>query len=337
MNQSHLTEICKVFELGASTSTPTRVYGGLLHLMWRVDTDKASYAIKQLSQAIDLKNECVRKNYELSEQVAARFSEQGIQAISAIERAGKHLIEIDSEAYLVYPWINARALDNDTISEKHALKIASLIAQIHLINLDVPEIQGPEFEVHSIDKLIELINKSLSHNFSFAKELKANLKQISVINEMHQSAVPLLNKQVVVSHGDLDQKNVLWDGNGSPFIIDWEAARKVNPTHEIIAVALDWSGLMRCVMDKNIFTEMLRGYQACKGMINQTVIDASIYCYLGNGLNWLKFNLERVMNNSPHSGEHTIGKEQVRHTLGVILYLYENKNAIKDLISEVIS
>jgi predicted Ser/Thr protein kinase len=38
----------------------------------------------------------------------------------------------------------------------------------------------------------------------------------------------LLNKNTVVSHGDLDQKNVLWDKTGKPILIDWESACKIN-------------------------------------------------------------------------------------------------------------
>jgi hypothetical protein len=37
----------------------------LLHIMWRLDTDKGSYAIKQLSKDIDLQDNQVIKNYEL--------------------------------------------------------------------------------------------------------------------------------------------------------------------------------------------------------------------------------------------------------------------------------
>ena len=94
MNSSHFTEICNVFELGTPTSPPTRVYGGLLHLMWHLTTDKSEYAIKQLSQDIDLQNEAVRKNYELTESIAARFSSQGIPAVSALEKSGKHLFKL---------------------------------------------------------------------------------------------------------------------------------------------------------------------------------------------------------------------------------------------------
>ncbi|RLA48946.1 MAG: hypothetical protein DRQ97_02350 [Gammaproteobacteria bacterium] len=34
----------------------------------------------------------------------------------------------------------------------------------------------------------------------------------------------------MISHGDLDHKNGLWDASGKPTIIDWESAIKLDPT-----------------------------------------------------------------------------------------------------------
>ena len=91
MNQTHLKHISQHFDLGQQVQPPERVHGGLLHIMWRLDTDKGSYAIKQLSKDIDLKNERVIKNYELSEKIASRFSALGIPAVPAIENTGQYL------------------------------------------------------------------------------------------------------------------------------------------------------------------------------------------------------------------------------------------------------
>ncbi len=57
MNPNSLNQIVLHFNLGDPLQPLVRVYGGLLHKMWRLDTNKGSYAIKQLSKAIDLKNE----------------------------------------------------------------------------------------------------------------------------------------------------------------------------------------------------------------------------------------------------------------------------------------
>ena len=80
MNKDNLSYLIQHFYLGQPRRIPERVYGGLLHTMWRLDTDKGSYAIKQLSKDIDLKNEHVIKNYELSESIVSRFVALGSRA-----------------------------------------------------------------------------------------------------------------------------------------------------------------------------------------------------------------------------------------------------------------
>ncbi len=130
MNRAILSALCRHFNLGFARKEPQRVHGGLVHAMWRVDTDKASYAVKQLSRDTHLLDPQVVKNYEVSERVACHFSEQGIPAVSAIDASGKHLLMIDGTGFLVYPYVAAEALDQHAISESHALKMAVILADM---------------------------------------------------------------------------------------------------------------------------------------------------------------------------------------------------------------
>jgi hypothetical protein len=58
MNPKHLKFICTEMELGSPKADGIRVFGSRGgSFMWRVNTDKGSYAIKQLAPSIDLKNE----------------------------------------------------------------------------------------------------------------------------------------------------------------------------------------------------------------------------------------------------------------------------------------
>ncbi len=105
MNPSHLVRLCKDFELGSLLNTPTSVHGGLLHLMWRVNTTSGSYAIKQLSPKIDLTNTAIIKNYNLTERIATRFAKHGIPAVHAINASNTYLEIIDGIGFLIYPWV----------------------------------------------------------------------------------------------------------------------------------------------------------------------------------------------------------------------------------------
>ncbi len=331
MNHNQLTELCNLFELGTPLNEPKRVYGGLLHIMWRVNTDEGSYAVKQLSKQIDLSNEAITRNYDLTEQIAARFSEQGIPAILAKIQASKYLTVMDGAGFLVYPWVDAEPLQNDKVSELHALKIAKILAKMHAIDLDVPEIAEPVFDVHSNDKLSELIQKASRSSCTFANELTALQQDIFTINTAFQNTLPLLKDQVVVSHGDLDQKNVLWDSRHNSLLIDWECARKLNPTHEIVNASLDWSGITTH-FDKTVFIKMLQTYTKAGGHVDADLLQAAFNGVQGNWLNWMVYNIERACMDQ-ESEQKSLGIKEVNQVLKTIVKL---KNIIPDLMHDLV-
>ena len=318
VNNNHIKAICHHFNLGAPIQVPTRVHGGLLHIMWRLDTDKGSYAVKQLSKDINLKNEQVIKNYELSEKIASRFVVQGIPGICAIAQSGKYLFMIDGTGFLIYPWVDAKALDQHAVSEHHAVKIAVILATMHCLDLDEPEITQPEFYTHTTKNILDLFDKAENFGCPFVVDLRKNQKNILAANESYQKAIPILKTQIIVSHGDLDQKNVLWDIDNNPILIDWESACKINPTYDIINTAFYWSGITSD-FDKNLFFKMIGAYQKAGGTINKDHIVAACY----GAFSWigcLVYNIDRscVSGNSEHKA---MGIEQVNQTLATILRL----------------
>jgi thiamine kinase-like enzyme len=317
MNQTHLKSLCQHFNLGHQKQEPERVHGGLLHIMWRLNTDKASFAIKQLSKDIELTNARVIKNYELSEHIASRFVALGIPAVAAIQKFDKYLFIMDGTGFLVYPWVDAKSASH-AVSENHALKIATILAKMHCFNLDEPEITEPEFYTHTKERILELITKAERFDCPFAADLQKNKNNILVANEAYHNAIPILKTHSVVSHGDLDQKNVLWDTGNNPILIDWESASKVNPTYDIINTAFYWSGITTD-FDRELFFKMIDAYQKAGGIINK--VHAVAACYGAfSWIGWLVYNIDRACING--ISEHKIvGIEQVNQTLATILRL----------------
>jgi thiamine kinase-like enzyme len=137
-------------------------------------------------------------------------------------------------------------------------------------------------------------------------------------NESYQNAIPTLKTHIIVSHGDLDQKNVLWDSSNNPILIDWEAACKIDPTYDIIGTAFNWSGITSN-FDKDLFFKMIEAYQKAGGVINKEHVVAACYGSF-SWIGWLVYNIERscVSDNSEHKN---VGIEQVNQTLATILRL----------------
>ena len=293
MNQKHLNFICTELQLGTPHGDVTSVFGcrgG--SFMWRVNTDKASYAIKQLASMIDLKSERIINKYELSETIACRFAQQGVQAVSAIKKSGKHLNIIENTGYLIYPWVEGYTLGRHEISETHAFKIAELIAKLHNINLSVPEIVTPHVDIHSKDSIIEAIDRVISFKCPFANILNENQNLILSMYDNYLAVVPLLLEDTVVTHGDIDQLNVLWNMQDQPVLIDWESVRKLNPTREIIRACLSWSGIGRDESSLPIYSNMLQTYIKSGRRLNLNHVNAALFSLVGSAVNWMLFNIK---------------------------------------------
>lgn len=329
MNQQHLNFICTELELGSFNENVTRIYGSRGgSFMWRVNTMNGSYAIKQLAPVIDLTNEKIIAKYELSETIAYRFMQQGIPAVSAREKFGKRLFVIENTGYLVYPWVDGYTLDENKISEHHALKIAEIIARLHSINFNVPEIKSPHVDIHSTEETVEAIDKALSFKCSFATMIKENQNLILSLNNKYVDVIPILLENTVVTHGDLNQLNVLWDKADQPILIDWESARKLNPTREIVRACLGWSGVGKNDFSLSIYTQMLRTYIKSGGKLNPTHIHAAFYSSIGSMVHWLLYNIEIACTSDDTKTSNTAIKE----VNGVITAITQFDILVPDLL-----
>ena len=318
MNKQQIVEICRVFDLGVPLASPGKVLGGLLHHMWRLDASHGSFAIKQLSKNIILTPR-VRASYEQSERVAYSINKIGIAAVSALEYSGKRLIDSDNNTFLVYPWVAANTRSQGTINKMDALKIASILATIHQTDLDIdfPEVL---FNVHDEEKIGTLIDQVCLLDLSFSQKLKDNYEVIRRLNQDYQTHIPILQKGTVISHGDLDQKNVLWDENDKPILIDWESAGKLNPAQEIIDAALDWSGIISKNSDRELFIQMIQSYQNFGGYLDREMVEAAFWGVCGNWINWMVYNLQRSCKLDDNNlDQQSLGVEQVHKDFDTLI------------------
>jgi thiamine kinase-like enzyme len=49
-------------------------------------------------------------------------------------------------------------------------------------------------------------------------------EKIVELQEKYNENLSIFNSDIVISHRDIDQKNVLWDNKNNAMIIDWEAS-----------------------------------------------------------------------------------------------------------------
>jgi thiamine kinase-like enzyme len=110
----------------------------------------------------------------------------------------------------------------------------------------------------------------------------------------YRQVLPDLYRHQVLSHRDLDQKNVLWPDAETPLLIDWESAGMINPTVELADVALNWSGVTVGEPDPAAFAAVVAAYRDHGGRLTDEPRDA-LYAVLVNWLAWLRYAASQVI------------------------------------------
>ena len=318
-NSGHTKILCSRLGLGVPGRELCKVSGGFHHKMWRLDTDRGRYAIKQLSTDADMGDPGTVEHYNVTEAIGEAFASHDIGAIFALKWHANYLQVIEDVGYLVYSWTSAVGLPSNEISAKHALKIARILARMHLADIQMPQVKDAQLEIFTEEKMVSLVNRAIECNARHATVLDEQLPDFLRILDSRRAAIRTLGDRTVISHGDMDQTNVLWSASGDPILIDWESARRLNPTYEIVLEALEWSGIAT-TFQHGLFDRMISAYTHAGGAIDSDSMRASFHSILGDWLDWLMFNVGRSVDLEDDE-QRLIGANQVDLALAAILRL----------------
>lgn len=339
----------KLFERlqqGKVTSVPEAVSGGLLHRMYAVETSQGKYAVKALNPQIILRP-TARQNMINSERVASiaagmvdkkadSFIKNKIPALPAKMINGNFLHEIDGQYYLVYDWINGRSLKENEIYINQCNIIGEILAKIH----------GTDFSEAGIlnnwsdkEKLIEwdsFLRIGQHERAEWLQLFDENMGKINDWNIAANQAANILSSEMVISHRDLDPKNVMWNLD-DPIIIDWEAAGYVNPMQELIETAVYWSENEAGNIDKEKFCAFIQGYMKQAGKRNMNWREALNSGFLEK-LEWLEYNLKRSVGiECSDKQEQQLGTIQVTDTIKNMIAYAERIDTLESWLVEVTS
>lgn len=293
-NPPHLQHLCEQLDLGSPRGSLGKVAGGFHHRMWQLDTDCGRFAIKQLADDLDMQDAAIVERINATEITAREFSEHGVPALYALATDRQHLQLLEGVGYLVYPWTEAVACEKNGIEKNHATTVAGILARIHRTNIQVPELRDAPALPLTAERVTDLVQLGRQRNVRESQLLEARLDDLLEIVELHKPAMALLQQSQVVSHGDLDHKNVLWDDAGQPLLIDWESARRLNPTYELLLEALDWGGIT-AAFETGPFVTFLEAYVDAGGTIVADQVPAVADAIQGTWVEWLLFNVGRAV------------------------------------------
>ena len=321
----NIEKFCERYSLGKVINV-TKISGGLMHKMFKVETDKGIYCVKVLNPEIMSRKEAYG-NFVVSESVSNFAKQNGIHVSSALSIDGNYLTKLDDMYYMVFDYVKGKTLKDDEITVGHCKKIGNVLAHIHL--LDYREI-GLEPNAVEYKRLYDWESYANNSNFNRMSYKDSFLKNYKKYNSMLKRANQRLNssnKNQTICHSDMDPKNVMWN-NDNPIIIDWECAGVANPERELLEDALCWSGFLSGNFSEEKFVAIFKEYFKYR-----TIKDVDWYDVICGNLvgrfGWLKYNLERSL------GIILNDEEEMKLAENEVLKTIDEINRYLDLIGDM--
>lgn len=330
--ENGINQLCEKLNLGTPKEPPVALTGGLLHKMYLIKTESGPYVVKALNPQIMLRKTAIQ-NYINSERIALKAQEY-VPSLPAKQFQNEFIHKVNSQYYIIFEWVNGASIFEKEIRKEHCQIMGEILAKLHAI--DYSELTLKDL----VDETVELVNwkcfLELSANIhrDWKTIFESNIEKLYMWNRKAHIAESMSNVKVI-SHRDLDPKNVLWE-KMSPTLIDWEAAGYINPYQELIELAVYWSEDEQGRIDKDKFQIVISSYMHrhnIKHVDWTTILDRG---YAGK-IGWLAYNLKRaLLIECNDQQEQQLGESEVLSTIEA-LNQYANKipmllNWIEELI-----
>lgn len=300
-----LTGLCEKYSLGKIQGEPQAVEGGLLHRMYHVTTDRGDYAVKLLNPDI-MRRPQAMGNMINSERIAQRLAQgpDAVPVVAALKREDRQLLsldipqgsssDVDKQYAFVYPWIEARSLFAPEIGVSHCSQIGHILGQIHHADLGPKEMNlPPEETVRPLYDWQGYLALAREQQVPWLSDYEAMLPNLTRWDKAATDAMESVSSCQVVSHRDLDPKNVLWQGE-QPYLIDWEAAGAVNPYQELLEVLNYWGTGENGCLDSSLCQALLREYARFMDLRRAEWTPVFAVSYDGM-LGWLEYTLKKSL------------------------------------------
>ncbi len=316
-------QACVRFGLPAPTRV-TPVPGGLQHELWRRDfSDAEPLALKLLAPRSTRTNDGISR-FERAETLAFLAAQNGVPALAALRQAdGDFVGRVENRCFLLYRWADGTTLPPLAVSPQRARKMGAFLAQIHALGVRFSGQSAPVPEAFPNGHFEELSRRANAQNASWAPRLAQTASELECLNTRARHAQLQLRDNWVTGHLDFDQKNVLWNAQDEPLILDWEQAKPVSPALEAMGAGLCWAGQSAGETSKAAFGAWLEGYRT-RNELRLEDLELATNGVVGKWTIWLEFNLQRLLDAQLDERERQIAFDAGMHALGATLQLGED-------------
>ncbi len=328
-----IKNICEKYNLGNLVTLPEAVTGGLLHKMYHARTERGEYAIKVLNPSIMKRPEALQNtvNSELVSNALAKV----VPVVAAKCFEGKYVIEFEDSFYMIFDWLEGESVFAPNISEYHCKQIGRILGKIHAADSKVDCIERDSGSRTNYD-WAGLLEKAEQRNPECYSVLRESIDDLIRWDEHVVRGMPQVKQTQVISHRDLDPKNVMWK-NDAPYLIDWEAAGYVNPFQELIEVLNYWISDETGSYSKAKFDALLQAYTE-NISIDNVNWDIVLDCSFDGMLGWLEYNVKRALGLEGNDADDLQeGIQQIKGTLFELRRYESQTEQLKEWINTIYS
>lgn len=304
--------LCEQLNLGALTEEPTRLYGGLMHKMYRVATESGVYAVKCLNPHV-MARLTAAANFAAAEELERKLEQTDLPLLPALTIGGRKMQEGDGNFFYVFPYFEGKALTDEDIIPAHCEIVGKILAKLHQVERKTEPIPR---EILSFDW----------DEFDLSEADTALLWQMQTA--ANAAILPPLS---TICHNDMDPKNVLWHGMDCR-VIDLECLGYGSPYLELLETALCWAGYESGTVDLDRFAAFVGAYAASGGDLNTDW--KAVYHANAGRLAWLHYNLLRAGGSEGEEAKE-LGNTEVAKTLTCICGYKKMKNTIVGILEDM--
>ncbi|KAB8168547.1 phosphotransferase [Streptomyces sp. 3MP-14] len=265
-----------VAHLGTPTGPMTRVHGGFANRMYRLDTDRGSFAVKELN--------LVDRRWTYRVEDVFRFER-------AAFAAGVPMPEPVSadRGTLVHRWVEGERVPEAPVSAAYAVEIGGILARLHALDVPWPEASAEEPAARDWP---ELAARAAATGQPWADELAAHVETfLAMAHFVDTCERP---GPVVLTHRDIQPWNLL-AREGRPVVLDWELSGLLDLSGELGSTALSLAkGPGLDDIEPAIFRSVLDGYVAGGGALPPAGPNWFVYM-IGGWLGHTRWNILRCL------------------------------------------
>ncbi len=297
--------VLAAFGLAGPATSLTRVPGAWSNRVYRLVAPGGSFAVKEM------RNPWNDPRWREWLDEAWQFERQAIAAgvaapppiphprggcIALVRRVGgKSLAPVR-----LHRWCRGRPLPAAPVDPEIATWAGKTLATLHGLRVRVKDRSlFPVPNTDTADRWPVLLDAAGRAGASWAGQLAQVAGAVSVIAELTRAGGHRPEEEVM-THGDIDQKNIVVTSTG-PVLCDWDAAAPMVPRRELADVALS----MGCWERFDLAREVARSYRDASGE-EQLIEPADLGQALGSSLDWVAFNVERAIGLRPASPEEAV-------------------------------